>query len=59
MKKIKLPILVANLYLLVCQIALFTGAKSTLIAILFGVAPFIVVLLVIRTLKMESIQAKY
>lgn len=51
MKKIIIPILVVSLYLLAYQIAPFIGAKPIVIASMFGIAPFIVVLMVAKTIK--------
>lgn len=51
MKKIKLTIIVASLYLLAYQILPFANVKPIIIAIMFGFAPFVVVWLVISILK--------
>ncbi len=51
MKKIIIPILVASLYLLAYQIAPFIGAKPVVIASMFGIAPFVVVFMVVKVIK--------
>ncbi len=51
MRKIRVPILVASLYLLAYQVLPFVNAKPVLIAAMFGIAPFIVVWMVISILR--------